>query len=147
MKKFLLLFAVLFSLVAPAGAQEEAAPDLRIDTPAAKEIRASLKARFAQIKPLLENGTLGVTADGKLAVRDPASVPLAERQNITRLISGDASDKAALYREIARANGHPEWEQQIADTIHERMNKRIPAGWWIQDANGKWTRRQEGGAP
>ncbi|MDR1646829.1 MAG: hypothetical protein LBR88_02185, partial [Zoogloeaceae bacterium] len=71
MKKFLLLFAVLFSVA--LGAQETT-PDLRIDTPVAKEIRASLKARFAQVKPLLESGTLGVTHDGKLAVRNPASV-------------------------------------------------------------------------
>ncbi|MDR0736271.1 MAG: YdbL family protein [Zoogloeaceae bacterium] len=145
MKKSLLLLVALFSFSVPAIAQETA-PDLRIDTPVAKEIRASLKARFAQIKPLLENGTLGITQEGKLAVRDPASVPLAERQNIARLIAGNANDQAALYREIARANGHPEWEQQIADTIHERMRKRIPAGWWVQDANGKW-RQQESAAP
>ena len=146
MKKSLLLSIVLFALSMPLAAQE-AEPDLRIDTPVAKEIRASMKARFAQIKPLLENGTLGVTHEGKLAVRDPASVPLAERQNIARLIAGNANDQSALYREIARANGHPEWEQQIADTIHERMRKRIPPGWWVQDANGKWTQRQESPAP
>ncbi|MDR1350263.1 MAG: YdbL family protein [Zoogloeaceae bacterium] len=146
MKKSLLLSAVLLSLSMPTIAQE-AGPDMRIDTPVAKEIRASLKARFAQIKPLLENGILGMTQEGKLAVRDPASTPLAERQNIARLIAGDANDKAALYREIARANGHPEWEQQIADTIRERMSRRIPAGWWVQDADGKWSQRQESAAP
>jgi uncharacterized protein YdbL (DUF1318 family) len=145
MKKYLLL-PVLLAFFLPAVA-EEAEPDLRIDTPTAKEIRASLKARFAQIKPLLENGTLGLTAEGKLAVRDQASVPLAERHNISRLIAGDANDKASLFREIARANNHPEWEQRIADIVHERMSKRIPAGWWVQDAAGKWRQKQESAKP
>jgi uncharacterized protein YdbL (DUF1318 family) len=146
MKKYLLLTALLafFSVSAIAA---EAEPDLRIDTPVAKEIRASLKARFAQIKPLLENGTLGLTAEGKLAVRDPASVPLAERQKISQLIAGYINDKTALFREIARANGHPEWEQQIADTFKERISKRMPVGWWVQDAAGKWSKKQENAAP
>ncbi|MDR1889919.1 MAG: YdbL family protein [Zoogloeaceae bacterium] len=135
-----------FAQIFPTGAVAQEAPDFRINTPAVTEIRASLKARFAQIKPLLEAGTLGVTQAGKLVVRDPASVPLSERQAVAALIAGNSNDQAALYREIARANGHPEWEQQIADTFRERMMKRVPAGWWVQDASGKWTQQTQSDA-
>jgi uncharacterized protein YdbL (DUF1318 family) len=149
MKKTLMLLAaaLAFSMQVVSTQAVAQEPDFRVNTPAVTEIRNALKARFATIKPLLEAGTLGVTQEGKLAVRDPAAVPLAERQAVAALIAGDANDKAALYREIARANGHPEWEQQIADTFRERMMKRVPAGWWVQDAAGKWARTPQADAP
>ncbi|GHT89743.1 hypothetical protein AGMMS49545_00860 [Betaproteobacteria bacterium] len=143
----LALFAAVFST--QTVAQE--APDLQVNTPAVTQIRDSLKARFPKIKTLLEAGTLGVTQEGKLMVRDPASVPLSERQAVAALIAGDANDKAALTREIARANGHPEWEQQISDTFKKRFREnilpRLPAGWWVQDASGNWTQTVPGDTP
>jgi uncharacterized protein YdbL (DUF1318 family) len=135
-----MLTLALLAFSAPLQAQQDT-PELKVNTPAVTEIRAALKNRFPQIKPLLESGVLGVTQDGKLAVRDPAGVPLAERQSITALIAAQARDQAALYREIANANGRPDWEAQIAATFAERMLKRVPAGWWIQDASGKWTQK------
>jgi uncharacterized protein YdbL (DUF1318 family) len=148
MKKTLMLLAaaLAFSMQIVSTQAIAQEPDFRVNTPAVTEIRNALKARFATIKPLLEAGALGVTQEGNLAVRNPAAVPLSERQAIAALIAGDANDKAALYREIARANGHPEWEQQIADTFKERMLKRVPAGWWVQDAAGKWTQNPQAGA-
>jgi hypothetical protein len=148
MKKMLTGFAsvlaVVLALFSTAAVAQEA-PELNVNSPAVTQIRDSLKARVAQIKPLLDAGTLGFTQDGKLAVRDPAAVPLSERQKVLALITGDNNDKAALYREIARANGHPEWEQQIADKFKERFQggkaKWIRAGWWVQDASGNWTQK------
>jgi hypothetical protein len=143
------VLATILALSAPvfstqAVAQE--APDLRVNTPAITQIQDSLKARFPKIKTLLEAGTLGVTQEGKLVVRDPASVPLSERQAVAALIAGDANDKAALSREIARANGHPEWEEQISDTFKKRFKERtlprLPAGWWVQDESGQWVQKQ-----
>ena len=148
MKKGLTMFATALALSASVFSTQtvaQEAPDLQVNTPAVTQIRDSLKARFPKIKTLLEAGTLGVTQEGKLAVRDPAAVPLSERQAVAALIAGDTNDKAALSREIARANGHPEWEEQIYDTFKKRFKEsmlpRLPAGWWVQDASGKWTQQ------
>jgi uncharacterized protein YdbL (DUF1318 family) len=140
MKKwFCTMLALLAFSTLPAWAQE--APDLRANSPAITELRDALRTRFAQIKPLLETGTLGIAANGFLAVRDPAAVPIADRQAVSALIAADTRDKTALYREIARANGHPEWETQIADTFNRIMREKIPAGWWLQGENGQWSQK------
>jgi uncharacterized protein YdbL (DUF1318 family) len=140
MKKWLMLTLALLAFSTQVEAQQDT-PELKVNTPAVTEIREALKSRFAQLKPLLESGVVGVTREGNLAVRDPAAVPLQERQSVAALIAGDARDKAALYREIARANGRSDWEAQIAATFAERMLSRVPAGWWVQDAAGKWAQK------
>jgi hypothetical protein len=46
-----------------------------------------------------------------------------------------------LYTEIARANGHPEWEADIRKTFAGRWIANAPAGWWYQDSGGQWKRK------
>jgi len=142
MKKllFMTLLALSFSLPQTALAQE--APDMNANSPAITELKTAMRDRFTQIRPLLENGTLGFKEDGYLAVRDPASVPLAERQKISTLIAAQTRDRAALYREIARANGRPEWETDIAKTFAKRGQERMQVGWWYQDKNGVWIQKK-----
>jgi uncharacterized protein YdbL (DUF1318 family) len=136
----LTLLALSFSLPRLALAQEE--PDMKVNTPAITELKDSMRENFRQVKPLLESGVLGLAVDGTLVVRDSAGVPVAERQNISALIAANTRNKAALYREIARANGHPEWEPQIAETFANTMREKVPAGWWLRDANGKWSQKK-----
>jgi len=144
MKKLLFvtlaLLALSFSLPQPALAQE--APDMTVKSPVIDELRTSMRDQFTKIKPLLESGVLGMKADGSLAVRDQAGVPIAERPTLTALIAANSRDKAALYREIARINGHPEWEAQIAETFARTMREKMPAGWWYQDGSGAWAQKK-----
>ena len=50
-------------------------------------------------------------------------------------------DRTALYREIAKANGHPEWEAQIRATFAKTWIEKARAGWYYQDAAGAWKQR------
>ncbi|MCL2022664.1 MAG: YdbL family protein [Betaproteobacteria bacterium] len=137
----LTLLALSFSMSREAIAQE--APDMRVNSPVINELRESMRTQFVQIKPLLESGVLGMKMiDGSLVVRDPAGVPVAERQKLSALINANTRDKAALYREIARLNGHPEWEADIAETFARTMREKMPAGWWVQDENGNWAQKK-----
>jgi hypothetical protein len=43
--------------------------------------------------------------------------------------------------EIARANGHPEWEPDIRRTFADRWVANAPRGWWYQDASGAWKQK------
>ncbi|HFC54154.1 MAG TPA: DUF1318 domain-containing protein, partial [Gammaproteobacteria bacterium] len=45
------------------------------------------------------------------------------------------------YREIARANGHPEWEPEIRATFARVWAEEARPGYWYQDAQGRWHRR------
>ncbi|MCL2076458.1 MAG: YdbL family protein [Betaproteobacteria bacterium] len=142
MKKLLLITLTLLALSLPKTVMAQAEPDMRVNSPAITELREAMRGHVAQLRPLLESGALGMKMDGSIAVRDPAGVPVAERQKLAAVINANTRDKAALYREIARVNGHPEWEQQIAETFARTLLRRIPAGWWIQDNNGAWSQKQ-----
>jgi uncharacterized protein YdbL (DUF1318 family) len=133
--------ALQFAVAAPvARAQSQA--DLQINTPAITSLRESMRQRYReQLRPYFVNGAVGLTRDGLVALRDANAVPLAQRQQVNALIAAENQDRASLYKEIANANKHPEWESEIRSTFAKRWAERVPAGWYYQDANGIWVRK------
>jgi uncharacterized protein YdbL (DUF1318 family) len=130
-------FAVLlFGLAGAAHAQG----NLEINTPAIAALQQSMQQRHSQLGPLYASGAVGLAADGTVALRDASSVPLAQRGQANALIAAENADRAALYREIARANGHPEWESDVRKTFAQRWIDRAQAGWWVQ-APGGWKKK------
>jgi uncharacterized protein len=128
----------LFTIFAAQAAQE---PNLTIDTPGIAALRKGLRDNFQQLRPLFESGAVGVTRDGNVAIRDASTVPLAQRAQVNALIAQSNQDRTALYREIAVANGHPEWEKDIRGIFAQRWIDRSRPGWYYQDANGAWVRK------
>lgn len=114
--------------------------NLEINTPTIAALQKTMQQRHAQLAPLYAAGAVGLAADGSIALRDASSVPLAQRGQINALISAENSDRSALYREIARANGHPEWESDVRKTFAQRWIERAQSGWWIQSSGG-WTQK------
>lgn len=127
--------ALLDLLVAPAAAQASQ-PDIDISSPEVQRLKASLQARFATLKPLLDSGAVGLTGDGLVATREANAVPLAQRNAARHLIAAENEDRAALYREIAAANRQPQWEGQIRAVFAQRWVAKASAGWWYEDAGG-----------
>lgn len=114
--------------------------DLKINTPGVTALKQSLRDRFHELRPYMDSGAVGLTADGMLAVRDASSVPLAARQALNALVAAQNRDRNALYAEIARANGHPEWEAEVRSTFAQRWIQRAQPGWWVQSGGG-WTQK------
>ncbi|MDZ7751129.1 MAG: YdbL family protein [Gammaproteobacteria bacterium] len=131
------LVAVLDLLVPAAQAQQA---DIDISSPAIKKIEATMKARHNQLEQFYASGAVGLTNDGMVAVRDPKQVPLAERRTVNQLVAEENRDRKALYRAIAEANGHPEWESQIQNTFASRWIAKARKGWWYQ-AGGGWKQK------
>jgi uncharacterized protein len=129
--------AVLDLLVAPAQAQA----DLNIATPAVRQLTQSMEARHAELKKYYDSGAIGLTRDGLVELRDLNLVPLPERNAVRKLVSAENADRANLYREIASANGHPEWETDIRSTFAERWVSKASPGWYYQDASGAWKQK------
>ena len=130
--------AVLDFLIPPAQAQA----NLNVDTPQVRQLTQAMEARFAQLKKYYDNGSIGLARDGLVQVRDQNLVPLAERNLVRKLIAEDNADRANLYKEMAAANGHPEWEADIRTTFAERWAvKAAGSGWYYQDASGAWTKK------
>jgi uncharacterized protein YdbL (DUF1318 family) len=133
--------AMLLDLLVPAAYAADT-PDIRVQTPATEAIRGRMKARFQNtLRALLDSGAVGFTKDGLVAVHDASKTPLSQRAQATAAVSDENGDRNALYREIARANGHPEWEPQIRATFAKGWIERAHAGWYYQDASGAWKRK------
>jgi uncharacterized protein YdbL (DUF1318 family) len=133
--------AALLDLLIPA-AQAADAPDIQVRTPETDAIRARMTSRFSgQLKTLFDSGAVGFTANGQVAVRDAGSLPLDQRSQANAVVGQENNDRDALYREIAKANGHPEWEPQIRKTFADGWVQRSPSGWYYQDASGAWKRK------
>lgn len=130
----------LLDLVIPAAHAQT--PDIKVSTPEIETLRANMQARFrSSLKDLLDAGAVGFTRDGMVALRDASLVPLAQRNQARQAVDAENRDRAAVYREIAKANGHPEWEQQIRGTFAREWVGQARSGWYYQDAAGNWTRK------
>ena len=131
--------AWLLALSWPAIACAQA--NLEINTAAISTIKSSMKARHTELRQYLVSGAVGLTRDGFVALRDAGAVPLAQRLEVNALIAAENQDRGALYREIARANGKPEWEDDIRATFAQRWIEHAPPGWYYQSNAGIWTRK------
>ncbi|GAP64744.1 hypothetical protein MBSD_n0026 [Mizugakiibacter sediminis] len=130
----------LLDFVVPAA--QAAEPDLNLKTPEIETIRARMAARFqGALQGFLDSGAVGFANDGSVAVRDATAAPLAQRAQLQPTVAAENADRDALYRAIAAANGHPEWESQIRKTFARTWVERAHAGWYYQDASGAWKRK------
>lgn len=129
--------ASLLDLVIPQAMAADS-PDIQIRTPETDAIRERMKSRFAgALKGLFDSGAVGFSADGLVAVREQGAIPLDQRS----VVDQENADRNALYRAVAAANGHPEWEPRIRKTFADGWIQRAPAGWYYQDASGAWKRK------
>jgi len=82
-------------------------------------------------------------AQANLEINTPAiaSLQASMQQRHGQLAGLYASGRAALYREIARANGKPEWENDIRATFAQRWIEKAQAGWYYQNTSGAWVRK------
>ena len=124
-------------LVSPAHAKA----DISVNTPAIQQLRASMEKRHKKLAPYYNSGAIGMTRNGELAMRDQKLVPMKERNSLKNLLSKENKDRSALYKEIAKANGHPEWEAEIRGTFAKRWVGNAPSGWWYQNKQGAWKQK------
>jgi hypothetical protein len=135
MRNVIALFAFLFSALALAQG------NLEINTPAIAQVKSAMAARHAQLAPHYASGALGLASDGTVQLRDANAIPLASRGAIQSAVAAENADRAALYREIAKANGNPGWEADIRATFAQRWIDKAQPGWWVQNPQGAWVKK------
>jgi uncharacterized protein YdbL (DUF1318 family) len=130
----------LLELVVPTAHAQQA--EIEINTPQINAIKARMANRQKQVlDSMFDAGAVGFTSDGLVSVRDRSAVPLNERRNLESAVADENRDRKAVYREIAIANGHPEWEQDIQQTFAREWVKNARSGWYYQEANGAWRQK------
>ena len=126
-------------LISSAYAQSA---DITLKTPAIQAIQDRMAQRFqGQLAAAFDSGALGFGRDGLLVVRDAAAIALKDRAGLQQAVADDNRDRNAVYREIAVANSHPEWEGEIRDIFARQWVQSARAGWWYQDAAGAWKQK------
>ncbi len=129
---------VLNIIFTPAQAAEA---NLDVDTPEIRQLRATMKKRFASLQSYYGQGYIGIQSDGLLTAKDPGKIPLKDRNKVNKLVAAENSDRNKLYQAIANANGHPEWFNQIKSTFAKSWVSNAGSGWWYQTANGSWKQK------
>ena len=124
-------------LIGIGSAHAQSAPDISIKTPAIQAIQARMEARFnSTLRAGFDSGALGFTSDGLISVRDAGKLELKDRVAMNAAVADDNRDRKAVYREVAVANGHPEWEGQIRDVFAKQWVDSARSGWWYQSGGG-----------
>lgn len=132
---------MLLDLLIPTASAADV-PDIRIQTSASTAINGRMRDRFqGALGALLDSGAVGFTRDGLVAMRDPAAIALNQRAQASATVADENHDRQALYREVAAANGHPEWAAQIQSTFARGWIDRAKSGWYVQNAAGAWQRK------
>lgn len=128
-------------LLGIGSAQAQSAPDITIKTPTIQAIQTRMETRFNEtLRAGFDSGALGFTDDGLITVRDPSKIQLKDRVAMNAAVADDNRDRKAVYREVAVANGHPEWEAQIRDVFARQWVSSARPGWWYQ-AGGAWKQK------
>lgn len=130
--------AMLLDLLIPSAYAADT-PNILIQTSATEAIRGRMHGRFSgTLGALLDSGAVGFTNDGMVAMRDAAKVPLSQRAQASATVADENRDRAALYREVASANNHPEWESKIRAIFAKTWIEKAHSGWYYQSAAGAW---------
>lgn len=130
---------VLDLLVPSAQAQQA---EIDINTPQINEIKARMANRQrTSLSKLFDAGAVGFSSDGLVVIRDRSALPLSERRSLESVVADENRDRKAVYREIAVANGHPEWESDIQQTFAREWARNARSGWYYQESNGNWRQK------
>ena len=141
MRTYLSVIFALCLALASAPSLQAAGADLEINTPAIAALQSAMQSRHSQLSGHYASGAVGLTRDGLVAMHDAKAVPLKDRQSVNSLVAAENNDRNALYKEIATANGHPEWEAEVRNTFALRWVQKAQNGWWYQDAGGNWSKK------
>jgi len=136
MKRFIV--AMLLTLAAGLA---QAQANLEINTPAINALKKAMGERHNQLAPFYASGAVGISRDGGVVLRDANAVPLPQRAAANSAVAAENADRTSLYKEIARANGKPEWEGEIRNTFAQRWIEKAQPGWYVQNAQGQWVKK------
>jgi len=132
--------ALLAGIVIPSAHAQSV--NIDVEGPQINAIKQRMVERQRQhLAAWLNAGAIGLDNTGLIEIRDRSAVPLSERRQMEQIVAEENADRRAVYREIAVANGHPEWEERIRETFADRWIANAREGWYYQDESGNWQRK------
>ena len=98
--------------------------------------------RFPELKTQLDNGVLGLTEDGDVAIRDADAATL----ELKKLVRAENRDRGFLYNAMTFAVGHGgherwDWLNYVDATFGAEWQKQAPSGWWLRNEKDAWRQK------
>lgn len=136
----------LFLLLACAAQLALAAPEsneinLDIGTPPVMVAKHALAQRSSRLVRFYEAGVIGLGHDGMVKMRDDSRLTLVQRQIGEKLIDQENPDRNSLIFAIAEAHGGKAAQPAVREAQVKRWKEQFHSGWWIEDANGNWSKK------
>lgn len=127
-------------LIGSAQAQPNA--DITLSSPAIDAITSRMKQRVNNyLRDYLNQNVVGFTNDGLVEIVNIDELNLKDRQAVKKVVADENRDRIALYREMAIANDHPEWEDQVRQAFVKQWIAQADSGWLYQDNSGRWVKK------
>ncbi len=143
MKKLLFILACLtLTLQAPRAAEPAREPiNLDIGTPPVVVVKHALAQRTSRLVRFYEAGEIGLGVDGFIYLREGVKMNLMKQQIAEKLIDAENQERKALIQALADSNGRRNEEAAVWELQRARWNQQWKSGWWLRDAQGKWSRK------
>ena len=144
MKRLVLLLACLALPVSAADTVKGTAPpaiNLDIGTPPVVITKHALAQRASRLIRFYEAGEIGLGSDGLIYLREGAKFKLVKQQIAEKLIDAENAERKTLVFAIADGNGQRDAQPKVWEMMRERWHQQWKSGWWLRDAEGKWSRK------
>lgn len=143
MKTILVLLACLTLPAIDATAAEPAKPAINLDigTPPVVVVKHALAQRTSRLVRFYEAGEIGLGSDGLIYLREGVKMNLVKQQIAEKLIDAENQERKALIQALADSNGRRNDEAEVWELQRARWHQQWKSGWWLRDAQGKWSRK------
>lgn len=141
MKQLVLLLLACLALPVAAAEPAKAPINLDIGTPPVVITKHALAQRTSRLVRFYESGEIGLGHDGLIYLREGIEMKLAKRQIAEKLIDNENAERKTLIFAIADGNGRRDAQPEVWELMRARWYQQWKSGWWLRDAEGKWSRK------
>jgi uncharacterized protein YdbL (DUF1318 family) len=128
--------------IGPSEAQAQTV-NIVVSTPAIREMKHSIRERFHLVKPFYEQGNVGENKAGLIEIRSTDSLSLKDKADLARLVEQENNNRMILYTEVMKANNlSAQSMPDIQKIFANSWRHKSKPGWWIQNDNGQWEKKQ-----
>lgn len=113
-----------------------------VSNAAIRGLKETIAKNHQKLKPFYQQGSVGVTKDGYLEVRDTSGLNLGQVATLRKLVNDDNEARRQLYREVAAAlDLNTSQVSKVEDIFARQWRDKAFSGWLVQQDNGSWVKK------
>ena len=117
---------MLRTLLALASSNAWAEDVTEVSNATIRGLKDAMKARYAQMKPFYEKGSLKEGDDGFVSLGDVSGLGLKDKRDLMAFVEAENGDRKKLYKEVAKAlEIDPSQTGKIAEIFAKEWKKSV----------------------